>query len=261
MKKKKEPLVGTLFEIAAALVFIASVAIAMCLAGEVFRLPGWPKWLAIAIVIVGGTALGGFLYYLAETYREKYHEKAGYGTGAVQSTFRERTQNEQVEDRRITPAKDTDNRVVVHFSTWLRVFGGIGSLGFGGLSYVLAQDIGEDTASLVLFVCVGLLTFLCIFFLGYTSQFIFEHTLGNITIRTGVGPFTYRNRTFSKGEVLTCEVSKGTSEATSAGPYGGISVTLWRVSLEISGRKKDLKIIVNDEKRANYVADRIRAFL
>ena len=82
-----------------------------------------------------------------------------------------------------------------------------------------------------------------------------------MTIRKGVGPFTYRNRTFSKGEVLTCEVSKETSEATSAGPYGGSSVTLWRVSLEISGRKKDLKIIVNDEKRANYVADRIRAFL
>ena len=251
-QKSKQPPITGLIEVASALVFIASLAIAMCLALGVFELPEWARWLAFAIVIIGGTALGGFLVYLAETYRGKYHEKAGYGTGAVQSTFRERTQNEQVEDRRITPAKDTDNRVVVHFSTWLRIFGGIGSLGFGGLSYAIAQGIGEDTASLVLFLCVGLpLTFLCIFFLGYTSQFIFDHTLGNMTIRTGVGPFTYRIRHIPKTEVLTVGVDEETAEG----------VTLWRVSLGISVRKKDLKIIVNNQRKANYLADRIKAFI
>ncbi len=156
----------------------------------------------------------------------------------------------------MTGAQDVDNRVVVHLPTWLRVFGGIGSAGFGALSYALAQGIGEDTASLVLFICVGLtLTFLSIFFLGYTSQFIFDHTLGNMTIRSGVGPFAYRNRTFSKRDMLTVRVSKETSEP------GSMPVTLWRVSLGISIRKKDLKIIVNNEKMANYLVDRIRAFL
>ena len=161
------------------------------------------------------------------------------------------------EIRRMTPAKYSDNRVVVHLPTWLRVFGGISSLGFGGLSYALAQDIGEDTASLVLFICVGLpLTFLSIFFLGYTSQFIFDHTLGNMTIRSGVGPFAYRNRIFSKRDVLTVRVSK----ETSAEGAGTVPVTLWRVSLGISGRKRDLNIIVNSQERAITLAERIRAF-
>ena len=88
-QKSKQPPIAGLLEAAAALVFIASVAIFMCLLMEVFRLPGWPKWLAVAIVIVGGTALGGFLYYLAETYREKYHEKAGDGLVALESTIKE----------------------------------------------------------------------------------------------------------------------------------------------------------------------------
>jgi len=157
----------------------------------------------------------------------------------------------------MTPTKDTENRVVVHLPIWMRVLGGIGSLGFGALSYGLAQGIGEDTTSLVLFICVGLpLTFLCIYFLGYTSQFIFDHTSGNMTIRMGVGPFTYRSRTFSKKEVQYCVVSTSEAPAT----YQSPSITLWQVELRISGRKKDLKTTVNNKERANYLAARINAF-
>ena len=159
---------------------------------------------------------------------------------------------EQIEDRQMTGAQDVDNRVVVHLPTWLRVFGGICSLGFGGLSYGLAQGIGENTASLVLFICVGLpLTFLSIFFLGYTSQFIFGHTAGNMTIRAGVGPLTYRTRHIPNKQVRTVGVSEETGEG----------FTFWRVSLGISGREKDLNIIVNNEKRADYLVNRIRAFV
>ncbi len=83
-----------------------------------------------------------------------------------------------------------------------------------------------------------------------------------MTIRTGVGPFIYRSRTFSKGQVLTCKVSEETSGATYIGvPGGSGSVTLWRVSLGISRRKKPLNIIVNNEKKAHYLSDRIGAFV
>ncbi len=157
----------------------------------------------------------------------------------------------------MTLAKGIDNRVVVHLPTWVRVFGGIGSVGFGALSYALAQYIREDTTSLVLFLCVGLpLTFICIYFLGYTSQFIFDHTFGNMTIRMGVGPFIYRNRTFLKKQILTVGVYE---EKSAEG--AGITIKLWRVSLGISGRKKDLKIVVNNEKRADDLCERIRAFM
>lgn len=65
---------------------------------------------------------------------------------------------EQIEHRQMSGAKDIDNRVVVHCPTWLRVVGGICSLGFAGLlSYDLAQGIGEDMVGLVLFICVDCL--------------------------------------------------------------------------------------------------------
>ena len=154
----------------------------------------------------------------------------------------------------MTRAKDTDNRVVVHFPTWVRVLGAVCVLGFSALSYSIApdtQDITSDVTSLVMSILIGLLALLGLFMLGYTSQFIFDHTLGNMTIRTGVGPFTYRIRHIPKTEVLTVGVDEETAEG----------VTLWRVSLGISVRKKDLKIIVNNQRKANYLADRIKAFI
>lgn len=123
-------------------------------------------------------------------------------------------------------------------------------LGCGGLSYAGAQDVGKDTTSLVAFIISLFFTFLGLFFLGYTSKFIFNHTRGNSTIRSSIGPLIYRSRTFSKKELLTPKVSTETSEG----------ITLWQVSLRISGRKKYLNIIVNNEKMANYLVDRIRAF-
>ncbi len=167
----------------------------------------------------------------------------------------------------MTSTKDSDNRVVVHFSTGLRVWGGFFVLFGGGLTYAFAygfsQDIDADIVELLWFMLPLSFVFLSIFFLGYTSQFIFDHTLENMTIRTGVGPFTYRIRHFPKRELLTVGVYKetGGTAGYTGGPYGGIPVTLWRVSLGISGRKKDLKIIVNNEKMANYLVDRIRTFL
>jgi len=98
-RKSKEPLVIGLIETAVGLVVIAVVAIAFCLLleaynrqpwpNEIFAIPVWAKWLAFAIVLVGGAALAFFLLHLAETYREKYHEKAGDGLVALESTIKE----------------------------------------------------------------------------------------------------------------------------------------------------------------------------
>ena len=153
--------------------------------------------------------------------------------------------------------QDSNNRVVVHFPIWLRVFGGFGSLLFGAMSAGLASGIGEDTASLVLFICVGLpLIFACIYLLGYTSQFIFDDSNGNMTIRKSVARFIYRSWTFSRREVLDCVVREETPE-----PDVAWSITLWRVAVRTSIREKDLKIIVNNEKIANYVVDKVRTFM
>lgn len=79
------------------------------------------------------------------------------------------------------------------------------------------------------------LTFLGIFLLGYTSQFIFDYPLGNITIKTCVGPFTYRTRHISKKQVLAIEVFEETAEG----------VTLW----------------AENKGSADYIAHKIRAFV
>lgn len=154
----------------------------------------------------------------------------------------------------MTATKDSDNKVVVHFSTDLRVWGGFFVLFGGGLTYAFAygfsQDIDADIVELLWFMLPLIFVWFGILFLGYTSKFIFNHTRGSLTIRSIFGPIPYRNRTFSKKEILTPKVSKETSEG----------VTLWKVSLRMRGREKSLNIIVNNESKATYLAERIRAF-
>ena len=156
----------------------------------------------------------------------------------------------------MTTARDTDNRVVVHFPIWLHVLGGISSFIAVAFLYFFSLAIRGDIASIMspmgLLVCIfsPFLLFLGIYLLLYTCQCIFNHTSGIMTIRTGIGPFTYRIRHIPKREVLLVGVHENTSEG----------FTRWGVSLGISGRKKELKIWVNSKKRAKHLADRIRAF-
>ena len=154
------------------------------------------------------------------------------------------------------PAKETDNQIVMHFPTWVRGLGGFIVLmgaGFGTASIVFGLE-DNDIVSFIIFACIGLPALLGgIWIIGYTFKITFDYTLGDMTIRTGVGPFIYRTRHFSNKQVQSVR-----SFISEEGPY----VRVWAVSLRIAGRKKDMKIMNNvDESRANYLATRITEFI
>ena len=157
----------------------------------------------------------------------------------------------------MTTVRDADNRVVTHFSLWVRIVGGFPFLFGIGISYALARFIGESIMALIIIICVGLSAlYLGIWMMGYTFQLTFHPTLGNMTIRTGIGPFTYRTRRISRKQVESIDVIQtgGTSGALG-------DVPIWAVSLTVSGRKREIKIInYIGKSRATYLADRIRTF-
>ncbi len=220
----------------------------------IFQLPLWAKWLAWVFWLLGGACLLFYLKWLTEAKLEQ----AGRGIRASKSALRESTQNDQVEDKRMTTTRDTDNRVVTHFPIWLRVLGGFSFLFGVGISYALAPFIRESTTALIPIFCIGLpALYLGIWFMGYTFQLTFDHTHGIMTIRTDIGPFAYRTRHISRKQVENVSVIQ--TGGTSGVPG---DVPIWAVSLRVSERKREIKIInYIGKSRANYIANRITAFL
>lgn len=97
---------------------------------------------------------------------------------------------------------------------------------------------------LFVFIGVGLpILFAGIWIAGYTFRIVFDHTLGAMIIRTGIGPLTYRTRRFSKAQVQSVRASELPHEQ-----WHG----LWEVALRI--------IQGVSESSATYLADRVSAF-
>ena len=147
-----------------------------------------------------------------------------------------------------------DSEIVMHFPKGVRGLGGFIILTGAGFLYGSLALVDKEMVLPIVFICLGLPALLGgIWIMGYTFQLIFDHTLGGMIIRTGVGPFTYRTR-----HILAKQVQGVRAFTSEEGPY----VRVWAVSLKIAGRKKDMKIIDTvDESRATYVASRITAFL
>ena len=149
---------------------------------------------------------------------------------------------------------NTANQIVMHFPKGVRGLGGFLILVGAGFLYGVLTLMGKEMVLPIVFLCLGLPALLGgIWIMGYTFRLIFDHTLGDMTIRTGVGPFIYRTR-----HILGKQVQSVRAFVSEEGPY----VIVWAVSLKMAGRKKDMKIIDTvDESRANYIASRIMAFL
>jgi len=133
----------------------------------------------------------------------------------------------------------------------VRALGGILFLVGVGASYGNAPY--EEMVSLIIFICLGIPIGLSgAWILGYTFKLTFDHSLGNMTIKKGVGPLTYRTRHISKREVVSVRAFELPRERY----YG-----TWAVSLGIMGRKKEVKIIGAVAKnKATYLAKMIKAF-
>ena len=148
--------------------------------------------------------------------------------------------------------KNNDNQIVVPLPIWMRIIAGL-CAAFGiGVFAIIVLTAWNRTG---LGVALGFLLF-GIFFLGLlglTVKVTFEKALGKITIRKCIWSLPYRTRCISKKEVQSATTTWSTEYGFAFDTYG--------VSIPVSGRKKPVKIGDFSRKSANYLADRINAFI
>ena len=152
--------------------------------------------------------------------------------------------------------KNTDNQIVIPLPLWMRITAGLcATFGIGVFTIIVLTAWNRTGPELAL----GFLLF-GIFFLGLlglTTKVTLDDTLGNITIRKCVWSFLYRTRHIPKKQVQ--RVTTTWTEAQSAGTT--FIPANYGVSIKIEGRKKPMKVDNLSRKSANYLADRINAFI
>jgi len=158
----------------------------------------------------------------------------------------------------VTVIKNADNQTVVAIPYWMWLLGGL-STAFG-IVFVIILWLSGWNQPLAFFALTGGMLFVGIFFFcGLTTKVTFDTILGNITIRQYIWLWPYRTRHIPKKEVQY--TTTASDEPSVVGVPGIIAASSYEVLIKVAGRKKTIKIVCLSMGRANYLADRIKAFI
>lgn len=146
--------------------------------------------------------------------------------------------------------KNTDNQIVVPPPILWRVLGWFCVT--GGIGLLIIMEVWGDLLTKLLGLLMLFPLFTGVYLLGYRTEVIFDNVLGNITIRKLVGPLAYRTRHISKRDLRSATANRQ-GDQYDAGE--------WTVWLRIEGTIEPVKISNVRRSSANYLADRINAFV
>ena len=145
---------------------------------------------------------------------------------------------------------NTDNQIVVPPPISWRILGWFCAT--VGIGILIIMEVEGDFLVKLLGLLLLIPLFTGVFLLGYRTEVTFDHVLGNITIRTLVGPFAYRTRRISKRDLRSAIASEQRDE------YAAGQWTVW---LWMKGTFESVKISNVRRSSAKYLADRINAFI